>query len=149
VTDALTGEFVFSSKGHLFKPIPCLDEQGIPTADEDCAESERSFASCAIGGCHGSEDAARSARLVAQTRIANLVEELNALLDLVPDDQFSTSDDVYTVAEGAKFNAGLGAIESFAHGEHRHRQGRVRAGRDVERQSGNAAAAVLVQVASR
>ena len=88
--------------------------ESVPTADEDCAESERSFASCAIGGCHGSEDAARSARLVAQTRIANLVEELNALLDLVPDDQFSTSDDVYTVAEGAKFNAGLGAIESSA-----------------------------------
>ena len=80
----------------------------------DCATEERSFASCSTSGCHGSETAARSAYIVAGVRIADLVTELNALLDQVPDSEFSTSDDVYTTAEGAKFNAGLGAITSSA-----------------------------------
>ena len=84
------------------------------TAGEDCEMTERSFSSCTTSGCHGSEAAARSAMVVAQSRIATLTAELNALLDLVPADQFSSEDNVFTSAEGAKFNAGLGAISSSA-----------------------------------
>ncbi len=114
VTDAATGAFVFNASGHLFKPIPCLDEQGIPTANDDCALTERSFAACTASGCHGAEEAARSAYLVATSRIKELVDDLDALLDLVPSTEFDTTDGVYTTAEGAKFNAGLGAITSSA-----------------------------------
>ena len=52
--------------------------------------------------------------LVAQNRIANLVTEIDALLAQVPDTEFDNSDGVITVAEGAKFNSGLGKIESSA-----------------------------------
>ena len=75
---------------------------------------DRTFQSCTSSGCHGSENAALSALLISQTRIENLVAELNALLAQVPSTEFSTSDGVYTVAEGSKFNAGLGNISSSA-----------------------------------
>ena len=116
VTDPETGSHVFSVTGHLFKAIPCLDENGVPTGDDSCAmnTTERTFQSCTTAGCHGSEDAAASALLLAQGRIADLVTELDGLLDQVPGTEFDTSDGVFTVAEGARFNAGLGDIESSA-----------------------------------
>ena len=116
VTDPESGDHVFSATGHLFKPIPCLDADGIPTADDSCGlnTTERTFASCATSGCHGDEDAALSAMLLAQDRIAGLVTELEGLLAQVPEDQFSATDTIFTVAEGAEFNAQLGAIESSA-----------------------------------
>ena len=40
--------------------------------------------------------------------------EIDGLLDMVAETEFDTSDGVYTVAEGARFNRGLGAIESSA-----------------------------------
>jgi predicted CXXCH cytochrome family protein len=113
VLDA-TGSFVFNASGHLFKPIPCLDGQGVPRADDDCELNERSFVSCTTAGCHGSQDAARSAYILATTRIASLTAELQALLAQVPASEFSTTDGVYTTGEGAKFNAGLGEITSSA-----------------------------------
>jgi hypothetical protein len=116
VTDSETGDFVFNATGHLFKAIPCLDAQGVPTGDDSCAmtTTERTFQGCTAAGCHGSASAALSALTVAQTRIASLVTELDRLLALVPADQFSRSDAVFTVAEGAEFNAGLGSISSSA-----------------------------------
>ena len=114
VTDPVTGDFVFNASGHLFKPIPCLDEQGVPTAEEDCALEERSFDSCTESGCHGTPEAARSAYTVATDRISALVAELDALLAQVPESEFSREDDVFTIAEGAEFNAGLGDITSSA-----------------------------------
>lgn len=114
VTDAETGGFVISVKGHSFKPIPCLDEQGVPDPTADCALSERTFSACTASGCHGDQDAARSAYILATTRIDDLVEELNALIDQIPDSEFSTSDNVFTVGEGALFNAELGEIRSSA-----------------------------------
>lgn len=116
VTDPESGGHVFSATGHLFKAVPCLDASGIPTGDDSCGmnTTERTFQSCTTSGCHGSEDAALSAMLVAQDRIAALVNEIDALLALVPPSEFDTSDGVLTVAEGSSFNAGLGDIESSA-----------------------------------
>jgi hypothetical protein len=116
VVDPESGDHVFTATGHLFKAIPCLNEDGVPTADDSCAlnTTERTFATCATAGCHGDEDAALSAMLLAQTEIAGLVDDLEALLAQVPADQFSATDTIFTVAEGAQFNAELGAIESSA-----------------------------------
>lgn len=116
VTDPESGDHVFNATGHSFKSIPCVDAQGVPTTDDSCGmnTTERTFASCTTAGCHGSEDAALSAMLVAQNRIATLVVELDALLDQVPETAFDRDDGVFTVAEGANFNAGLGDIESSA-----------------------------------
>jgi predicted CXXCH cytochrome family protein len=116
VTDAETGDFVVAATGHLFKPIPCLDAQGAPTADDSCpkTEADRSWASCTASGCHGDATAAVSAYNQAETRIQNLVTELDALLQMVDPNEFSSTDTVFTVAEGAKFNQQLGEITSSA-----------------------------------
>jgi hypothetical protein len=116
VTNPETGDFVFNATGHLFKPIPCVGADGVPTGDDSCemTTAARTFSSCTSSGCHGSEDAALSALTIGQSRIANLVADLDALLALVPATEFDNADEVITVAEGAKFNSSLGKIESSA-----------------------------------
>ena len=116
VTDPATGSHLFSVTGHRFLSIPCVDANNIPTDDQSCGKTvaERNLASCTASGCHGDEIAALSALTLAQGRIAGCVAELNALLALVPTTQFSSTDTLFTVAEGAKFNAQLGEIESSA-----------------------------------
>jgi predicted CXXCH cytochrome family protein len=110
------GNFLISATGHLFKPIPCLDENGIPTGDDSCPKTTeaRSFNSCTKSGCHGSADAALSALLIAQNRIHELTLELGGLLDQVPADAINHGDGILTIAEGATFNLELGEIESSA-----------------------------------
>lgn len=116
VTDPESGDHVFNATGHLFKPVPCVDAQGVPQADDSCAMTveARNFGACTASGCHGDEDAALSAMLLAQGRIADLVADLENQLSQVDPGQFSSTDTIFTVAEGAKFNAELGAIESSA-----------------------------------
>jgi predicted CXXCH cytochrome family protein len=106
VTDQVTGQPI-TTVGHSFKAIPCLDDNGLPTADRDCAIQERSFQTCTAAGCHGSEAAARSAMTVARARLDMLAATLNAQLAQVPASEFSDSDGRYTTAEGARFNAQL------------------------------------------
>lgn len=114
ITDPITGDFVLSSKGHLFKPIPCLDAvTGVPLA-ADCDVADRSFASCTGAGCHGDETVARSLYSLATARIAGLVADLDVQLAGVPVTEFDETDGILTVGEGATFNAGLGDITSSA-----------------------------------
>jgi predicted CXXCH cytochrome family protein len=105
VRDPLTGDFVLQTSGHLFKSIPCLDAQGIPTASDNCTIQQRSFKSCTSSGCHGSEAAARGLLTVVRTRIGSLVTELNALLARVPASELNNGDNRLSTAEGATFNA--------------------------------------------
>ncbi|HUP50961.1 MAG TPA: cytochrome c3 family protein [Longimicrobiales bacterium] len=116
VTDPDTGSHIFSVTGHRFLAVPCVDSNGVPTEDQSCpqTETERNFASCTTSGCHGDAIAARSALDAAEGRISDLVDELNALLAQVPATEFSTTDTIFTVAEGARFNALLGAVKSSA-----------------------------------
>jgi predicted CXXCH cytochrome family protein len=115
VTDPTAGH-VFTSTGHSFRAIPCVDGEGIPTGADDCARTAaaRSFQSCASGGCHGSPEAAATSLGLAQARVAGLVSELNAVLAKVPAAEFDPLDNRFTSAEGAKFNAALGAEPSSA-----------------------------------
>jgi predicted CXXCH cytochrome family protein len=97
VTDKLTGNFVVATTGHRFEALPCVNAQGAPTGEADCAKS----------GCHGSQDAARSAHTTAELRLTTLAGQLNAQLAKVPASEFSTTDNRYSTAEGARFNAQL------------------------------------------
>jgi predicted CXXCH cytochrome family protein len=101
------GEFIYQATGHIFTATPCTDSDGIPTSDENCADSQRSFEACAGSGCHANQDVARTLKSNAETRLANLVAEVNALLAQVPSTEFSTTDGRISVAEGSKFNASL------------------------------------------
>jgi predicted CXXCH cytochrome family protein len=108
VTDATTGDFVFSATGHLFKAIPCTDENGMPLPEEECPTSERNFDSCAQSGCHLTATAAMNAFNTSNARIASLVADVEQLLTQVPPGEFNLSDGRFTVADGAWFNADLG-----------------------------------------
>jgi predicted CXXCH cytochrome family protein len=113
VDDEATGEFVFSATGHLFEAIPCVDDAGVPVGGGECDLTDRSFVGCTTSGCHGSEDAARSAYITATNRIEELVAEVDCLieqLEMIDPDEFNTSDGRFTLAEGAWFNARLGEL---------------------------------------
>ncbi|MGD8495639.1 MAG: cytochrome c3 family protein [Gemmatimonadales bacterium] len=112
ITDPVTGDFVLESHGHLFEPIPCLDEQGRPISNGTCDITERSFDACVE--CHGDETSALTAYLAATERIDDRVAQLAALLAQVPDTELDPADDVLTVAEGALFNQNLAEIRSSA-----------------------------------
>jgi hypothetical protein len=124
-----------SGTGHTFEAIPCLDANGGPIVNGTCTTDQRSYKSCVVSGCHGTEGAARSAVITAQLRIANLVAELDRILQKVHADwktcrskvppaagscggntgtfngkvTFNTADALFTTAEGAAFNHDLGA----------------------------------------
>lgn len=102
VTDS-KGILIQNATGHLFNAIPCLDSRGVPTVG-DCELTQRSFKACTASGCHGSETAARSAMITAETRLKTLAAQLNGMLAKVPATEFA-QDSRYTVAEGARFNA--------------------------------------------
>jgi predicted CxxxxCH...CXXCH cytochrome family protein len=108
VADPASGNLVFNATGHLFKAIACLDATGKPTRDETCALSQRTFKACTASGCHGNEDAARAAYILARDRIAVLVTTVNAMWPLAPTSEIDAGDGRISTAEGAKFNAQLG-----------------------------------------
>jgi predicted CXXCH cytochrome family protein len=133
VTDELTGAFVMQATGHLFFPIPCVDGQGRPTANQDCeyTETARSFNSCASAGCHPSVESARSSFNAARTRLKEDLADVlwddvngNQLLDagdtgyltMVPAAEFA-ADNIITAAEGALFNVRLVAPNMSAAGD--------------------------------
>ena len=108
-----------STTGHPFKALPCLDADGVPSGDEGCTMTQRSFKGCVGSGCHGSEASARSATVAVESRLLNLSNELKRLVGLAttkaPGDW--TNDTVVTPLEGADFNANIFGIEgSGLHG---------------------------------
>jgi hypothetical protein len=85
-----------------------VDANGAPTSSQDCTSDKRSFKSCVASGCHGSQDAARSAEAVAENRVKTLALEINRLYNLVKAQkptEISTTDNKITTAEGAYFNS--------------------------------------------
>ena len=103
VNDPQSGNFVFQATGHLFLATPCL-ANGLPTADTTCAITTRTFRSCTASGCHGNEDAARSAFVTTRNDIVTRAAELKALVDQVRATEINGNDKKWTTAEGADFN---------------------------------------------
>jgi predicted CXXCH cytochrome family protein len=112
VTDEATGDFAFQATGHLFLATPCLDDDGLPTAG-DCEDNERYYGACAASGCHG-PGVAPGLLFTSQQNLNAMADELEDLLDQVAGSEFSQTDGVYTVAEGALFNARLARIPGTA-----------------------------------
>lgn len=114
VTDSASGNFVFQVTGHRFLAIPCLGTNGVPDSAQACTSlTDRSFLACTASGCHGSQDAARSAMLTAEQRIAQLDTalrlQLDSVLKLYPQDT-AASNHTWTTASGALFNAQLAEL---------------------------------------
>ncbi len=138
VTDPQSGNHVFSSTGHLFKPIPCLDANGVPTADNTCAynTTARTFNSCTAAGCHGSTGSALSAFNANRGVVATLADQIwvdnpagtgseignpdagdQGILALIPATEYNTTDNIITVAEGVLFNMRLVSEGRYANGD--------------------------------
>ena len=103
VTDAEGTEV--RSVGHRFQATPCVDANGVPTGEDNCTLEQKSFASCTMSGCHGTEETARSAFLTAEADIGDLIEQLDVLLarpEVAPDNV--QNDGRFTTADGAWFN---------------------------------------------
>ncbi len=105
VNDVLTGKFSFRATGHSFQAIPCASAEGIPTGVATCTIAQQSFRSCT--SCHLTENAARTALIVARARLDRLVVEITALLPRIPTTEFSTTDNRISTGEGSKFNMQL------------------------------------------
>ncbi|HET9234169.1 MAG TPA: multiheme c-type cytochrome [Candidatus Eisenbacteria bacterium] len=110
VTDEATGAFTFQATGHLFEAIPCLDGSGIPVPGGNCDVSERAFQSCASSGCHATETQAENLYALARQTIDGLVADVDEMLTQVPPGERDSNDGVFTVADGAWFNARLGEL---------------------------------------
>ncbi|MEP6590781.1 MAG: cytochrome c3 family protein [Gemmatimonadota bacterium] len=133
VTDPATGAFVFTSTGHLFKPIPCTDATGKPVGDTTCAYAPptRSFKSCTSSGCHASEAIAAGRLSLARSEIETLAAQIwidsnkNQTIDPAPIDGGYlaiirrdmpgelTNPTVITPARGAEFN-----VKTFGEGRY-------------------------------
>ena len=128
VTDKLTGAFQFQATGHLMRPAPCLDASGKPTGDKTCAytATARSWQTCAASGCHANAQVAANAFATVRARMKFLADQLwlnsnnDGNLQATPTDggllatlkatkpnEWSTTDNTVTPAEGAEFNARL------------------------------------------
>ncbi len=118
----------FSVTGHLFRPIPCYGPNGLPTDTiTNCAytPAERSFRSCAVSGCHATENQAALALGVTRQRMQDLSRTMwrdvngNRTIDAFPTDSgflpriranttdLNPSDAIITAADGAEFNLRL------------------------------------------
>ena len=58
-----SGDAKVRSVGHLFKPLPCLDSSGNPSAESGCdyTTTARSFNACTKSGCHATGTVAANA----------------------------------------------------------------------------------------
>jgi len=77
VEDRLNPGETISSKGHLFRPLPCLDATtGEPVADNSCAytTTDRYWGSCAASGCHADAAQVELAFSSQRSNIATLAD---------------------------------------------------------------------------
>jgi predicted CXXCH cytochrome family protein len=68
------GAFQLESVGHLFKPVPCLDSKGNPSAEPDCEfnATARSWNACTKSGCHANATVAANAFNATRAEMATL-----------------------------------------------------------------------------
>jgi predicted CXXCH cytochrome family protein len=146
VEDRLNPGETISSRGHLFRPIPCLDPTtGEPVSDNSCdyATTTRSWAACT--GCHGDDATIQNAFTNHRNNVATLADliwtdtdgdqvlyETNedgsfagfdagdtGLLTQVTDPaiNLNPNDDSLSVAEGVLFNMQLIAEDRASNGD--------------------------------
>jgi predicted CXXCH cytochrome family protein len=105
VAGAAPGNLSMTTSSHFFEAIPCLDAQGRPTR-VNCTFDQRTFRTCTTG-CHGTENAARNAMIVARQRLDQWNSQLKSQIARVPAAELNPNDGRYSTAEGARFNSQL------------------------------------------
>jgi len=68
----------FTSVGHTFLPIPCVDASGKPTGESGCeyTTAARNWSACTNSGCHASADVARTLFLNERQTVQVLLDNL-------------------------------------------------------------------------
>jgi len=144
VTDPATGDFVFQSVGHQFEAVPCVDSQGVPTGETECAftANARNWNTCTTSGCHESAGVAASLYNATKIELQLLSDILwvdsdgDSSIDPFPTDggylpriklnapaDLNPNDFEITAPDGAEFNAkicgiGLYSQEDGSYGVH-------------------------------
>jgi predicted CXXCH cytochrome family protein len=117
-TDKATGKFVMQSTGHRFIAAPCVDANGAPTVDQECAITSKTFRSCVADGCHATETVARTLYLTDSARIRSLVTSANSAIAKVKaaNPAACTLGKTFTSCLGAQFNVSLASAPgAFVH----------------------------------
>jgi hypothetical protein len=122
VTDE-SGNFQIAVVGHTFQATPCADPvTNLPLPHDpgqpDCAKTAaaRSYLGCLGSGCHGTEQVAATLDVTVRARIDNLANQVESQESKVPASEFSSTDNRWSVAEGARFNRQLAELS----GSHVH-----------------------------
>ena len=118
-TDLATGKFVFQATGHRFIAAPCVDANGVPTTDQSCTITGKTFRSCVASGCHATEAVARTLYLTDSTRILQLIASANsaiAKVKAIKASECALGGPKYTSCLGTQFNVSLAqAPGGFVH----------------------------------
>jgi predicted CXXCH cytochrome family protein len=118
-TDLATGKFVFQATGHRFIAAPCVDANGVPTKDQSCTITGKTFRSCVSSGCHATEAVARTLYLTDSTRILQLIASANsaiAKVKAIKASECALGGPKYTSCLGTQFNVSLAqAPGGFVH----------------------------------
>jgi hypothetical protein len=124
--------------GHQFEAAPCVDAQGVPTGQDNCAftAQARNWSSCTASGCHATQAVAANVFNSARAEIEFLAAILwvdtdgDQTIDASPTDQgylplikaqstdLNPSDNTVSAADGMEFNVRL-----CAEGRHGHPDG--------------------------
>jgi predicted CXXCH cytochrome family protein len=141
---SVTADPVQNATGHLFRPIPCYDANGVPTDTIlNCAytPTARSFNPCV--GCHFTEDQAATLLSLSMSRLRSLTRTLwvdvdgDETVDAFPADSgilakikanttdLNPSTAPVTAADGAHFNVNLvgenaAGVFMYANGDKSH-----------------------------
>ena len=109
-TNTKSGSFVFQSTGHRFIATPCVDANGVPTATQGCVQTAQTFRSCVASGCHGSENAARTALNTDSIRVYQLVAAANSVIakaKALKASNCTLGGPIFTSCLGTTFNVSL------------------------------------------
>lgn len=136
VRDATSGNFLFQSVGHQFEAVPCVDAQGVPTGQTDCAftAQARNWSSCARSGCHATQQVAANVYNGSKASLKALADVLwqdldgDYTVDPFPIDggmlprilvnapgALNPRDETVTAADGAEFNARTCGVNLYDH----------------------------------
>ena len=119
VTDNATGAFTFQVTGHRFIAAPCVDANGKPTVDPNCAIAAKTFRSCVTPACHATESVARTLYITDSLRVQQLIASANSAIAKVKaqkPSECALNGPKYTSCLGTQFNVSLAqAPGSFVH----------------------------------
>lgn len=118
-----TTNFVFQDVGHSFIAAPCVDANGQPTTNQNCAQTSKTYRSCVQSGCHASQTAAISAYNTDSLRVQQLLTMANSLIAkeraIKPaecNETSSTTLPAFTTCMGMVFNVSLASAPgAFVH----------------------------------